>query len=147
MVRLVEAWRKLSQDTKKKAAEHKDCADIAKQNRLYNSAVSRYYYYCLLLAKSYIIENEMCRESYFGGSNSHKAIHTSLHAVAKEQSLDVYTNVCVDLDLIRMSDYRIDADYKGSQCFVADQGRFRDFLDLVSEFEIALEEIKTKEIR
>ena len=134
--------RKLSSKTRQKAEEHKNCADLAKDKEFFNSAVSRYYYYCLLCAKAYIISNEDCSESFFGGSNSHRTINDNLHRIAKENAKEKYDDVSGELDLLRMSDFRIDADYKGSHCFKKDQQRFSDFLDLVNEFEEAIEAIQ-----
>lgn len=132
----------LSSKTQQKAEEHKKCAALAMQNDLFNSAVSRYYYYCLLRAKAYIISREDCSESFFGGGNSHRTINDNLHRIAKENAKDKYDDVSGDLDLLRMSDFRIDADYKGSYFFHKDQKRFCDFLNLVNEFEEAIEAIK-----
>ncbi len=133
---------KLSSKTRRKAEEHKRCAELAKQNNLFNSAVSRYYYYCLLRAKAYIIAKENCSESFFGGLQSHDFIHNTLHDIAKDHSKDTYDCVSMDLDLNRMKDFRIDADYKGSICFGNDPTRFNDFLDLVNEFEEAIDTLR-----
>lgn len=134
--------KKLSNKTQQKAEEHKKCADLAVKNELFNSAVSRYYYYCLLLAKSYIIEKEDCSESFFRGSNSHKNIHENLHRIAQENAEDKYVDVSAELDLLRMSDFRKDADYNGGYCFNKDQYRFNEFLDYVNEIEEAIAHIK-----
>lgn len=144
MVRLVEAWLRLSENTYKKAEEHKRCADLATENQLLNSAVSRYYYYCLLLAKAYIIANDECPESYFGGSDSHRRIHENLHTVAQYNAMEAYDDVCSDLDLLSMRDYRVDADYKGNTCFIKDKTRFSDFFNLVTDFVEALNELKQR---
>lgn len=132
---------KLSKKTLKKAEEHKKCAELAVENNLYNSAVSRYYYYCLLLAKAYIIEKENCSESYFGGYRSHGFIHDTLHDIAKSYSKLSYDVISMDLDLERLKDYRIEADYKGDVCFIRDQERFKDFMNCVNDFEDAMESL------
>ena len=130
---------KLSKETLKKAKEHKKCAELAVENNLYNSAVSRYYYYCLLRAKAYIIEKEKCSESDFDRQGSHNYIHNTLNTIAKRESKHVYVDVSKELNLLTLKVYRVEADYKGDVCFIRDQERFKDFMKCVNEFEDAMD--------
>ena len=133
---------RFSKLTSNRADEHKECAELAESKCLYNSAVSRYYYYCLLLAKAYIIrKDDITDESYFKNKNAHQAISELLNRIAQEHSPDEYPDVSTELNLGRLKMHRNNADYNGAMCYKKRQDEYKDFFNMVEEFVDAIEQI------
>lgn len=119
---------------RKKAEENSKCAKLAEDAKLYNSAISRMYYACLLRAKHYIFINTKENDSTFMKADSHTLISSCFQSTAMNNP--EYSNHVNDLNLNTLKAIRVDAEYNAQndycRCDKADDYEY--FKTLVENF-------------
>jgi len=101
----------------RKAEENRKCAILAEGGNLRNSAVSRWYYACLLYAKHYILTNNpTLTEASFKGKGSHKTILNEFNDLARTHANYIVHRLALS-ELNSLKSSREKAEYSCDFCF------------------------------
>lgn len=101
---------------KRKAEENCKCAILAEGENLRNSAVSRWYYACLLYAKHYIFTRTGFTDVDFQCQNSHLKINQEFKIAAIGHANYIENSQALS-ELLSLKACRVKADYSGGFCF------------------------------